>query len=107
MSNLLFGSQRTEAVLEKVIIVEQKPTFRVPSRVLAITTLFSESEASPVIALSVRFFVPPGILFAVSIGEGPTSKVFRLMPDCMFHIWICPVDELAIPKLPHAVTHTD
>ena len=27
------------------------------------------------------------------------------MPDCMFHIFIWPVDEPTITKLPHAVTH--
>ena len=35
-----------------------KPTLSVPSKVLAMTTLFKESVASPVIDLSLRFTVP-------------------------------------------------
>jgi hypothetical protein len=87
------------------------PTIRrtamVPSSVLAMTALFKASLANPVIHL------PPPILFpalvnllTTSNGQGPTSKLFLLIPDCIFHMWILPVEELAMPKLPQAVTHT-
>lgn len=39
-------------------------------------------------------------------GQGPMSNVRRRIPDWMLYILITPVDEAAIPKLPHAVTHT-
>ena len=82
-------------------------TFTVPSRVLAMTSRFSASLAKPVIHLSPPFFLLElRRLFVTSGGQGPTSKLFRLIPDCMFHMWIPPVEDPAIPKLPQDVTHT-
>ena len=46
------------------------------------------------------------VVFAASGGRGPTLKALRLIPDCMFHIYISPVDDPAIPKLPQDVTQT-
>lgn len=81
-------------------------TLIVPSRVLAMTVLFKASVASPVMHRPARFLLALWDLLATSGGQGPTSKVLRCMPDCMFHIWIPPVDELAIPKFPQADTQT-
>lgn len=76
----------------------------VPSSVLAITTVFNGSVASPV---TERSFSAARKRPATSAGQGPTRNVLRRIPDCMFHICIAPVEELANPKLPHAVTQTD
>lgn len=74
----------------------------VPSRVLAMTLRLSESLASPVTHLSLRFEF---VASTTPSGGGPRSNDFRLMPDCMLYMYIAPVEEDAIPKLPHADTH--
>jgi len=81
-------------------------TWTTPSSVLAITSLFSTSLANPVMHRSL-FFPELRNLWLTSGGHGPTSKVFRFIPDCIFHMWIVPVEVPAIPKFPHAVTQTD
>ena len=81
--------------------------FTVPSRVLAMTSRFKASEARPVMHLSPRLFeLELRAMFAASRVRGPTLKALRLIPDCMFHIYISPVDDPAIPKLPQDVTQT-
>lgn len=81
-------------------------TLIVPSKVLAMTVVLSASEANPVMLLP-SFFLPAWNRLATSGGQGPISNVFRLIPDCRFHICRLPVEELARPKFPHAVTQTD
>src|ERR1700685_1121421 len=86
---------------------EDERTLMVPSNVPAMTTLFKESLAKPVTHRSLPFFVVKGRKRSTtSGGQGPMLKLLRFMPDCMFHMWISPVDEHPIPKLPHAVTQT-
>jgi hypothetical protein len=70
------------------------------------TYLLSESVAIPDIDLSLPFALPEFNRVAISGGQGPSLKVFRLMPDCRFHMPIWPIDEPAIAKLPQAVTQT-
>ena len=85
------------------------PTFMVPSNVLAITSRFKASVAKPVtLRYSVCFFDVDRMLNRLETpgGQGPTSNFFRLSPDCMFHMFINPVDVLAKQKFPHAETHT-
>jgi hypothetical protein len=85
----------------------QQRTLTVPSRVLAMTRRFKASDASPVMHLSPPFFEPElRETVAISGGGSPTLKALRLIPDCMFHMHISPVEEPAIPKLPQDVTHT-
>ena len=79
-------------------------TFNVPSSVHAMTTRSKESLARPTTARSFLLFPKPRS--ATPSGAGPILNVLRLIPDCMFHIWITPVEEPARPKLPHALTQT-
>jgi hypothetical protein len=82
-------------------------TLSVPSSVLAMTALLRASLAKPVTHLSPPFFFNELRNRCVtSGGAGPMSKLLRFIPDCMFHMWMAPVEELAIPKLPHAETQT-
>jgi len=64
------------------------PTLIVPSNVVTITHLLSESVVIPDIDLSLPFAIPELNRLAVSGGQGPSLKVFRLMPDCRFHMSI-------------------
>ena len=79
-------------------------TLTVPSKVLAITNLFKESVASPVIERSL--FEDPG-RDDTSGGHAPIVYDFLRIPDCMLYMCIAPVEVLAIPKFPHAETQTD
>jgi hypothetical protein len=85
----------------------QQRTLTVPSRVLAMTRRFKPSDASPVMHLSPPFFeLELRETIATFGGGSPTLKALRLMPDCMFHMHISPVEDPAIPKLPQDVTQT-
>jgi hypothetical protein len=85
----------------------QQVTLTVPSRVLAMTRRFKASDASPVMHLSPPFFeLELRETVATSGGGSPTLKALRLIPDCMFHMHISPVEDPAIPKLPQGVTQT-
>jgi hypothetical protein len=94
-------NQRRQTLEKRLML-----TFTVPSNVLAITTLLSVSLANPVIHLSFPFFLEVRRLWTTSGGQGPTLKLLRFIPDCIFHMWISPVEDPAMPKLPQAVTHT-
>lgn len=59
-------------------------TLIVPSKVLAMTSLFKESLARPVIVRCPFFLVDSDA--RSSTGQGPTLNVLRLMPDCIFHM---------------------
>jgi hypothetical protein len=79
-------------------------TFNVPSSVQATTTRLSTSLAMPMIERS--FLLLPNPRLATSDGGGGMLNDLRRMPDCMFHMWIIPVEDPAIPKFPHALTQT-
>ena len=78
----------------------------VPSNVVTMTNLLSESVVIPDIDLSLPFALPELNRLAVSGGQRPSLKTFRLMPDCKFHMPIWPFDDPAIAKLPQAETQT-
>jgi len=83
-------------------------TLMVPSSVLAITRRFKASVAKPVTPrYSVCFFDADRVLNRLETpgGQGPMSNFFRFSPDCMFHMFISPVDVVAKQKFPHAETH--
>ena len=107
-----YGNQRTEGGRVSANFDQNCndfPTLMVPSNVLAITSRFKTSVARPVtLRVSVCFFDAARILNRLETpgGQGPTSNFFRFSPDCMFHMFIWPVDVLAKQKFPHAETHT-
>lgn len=85
------------------------PTLIVPSSVLAITNRFKASVARPVtLRYSVCLFDTARVLNRLKTpgGLGPTSNFFRFSPDCMFHMFMSPLDVLAKQKFPHAEMHT-
>jgi len=66
-------------------------TFNVPSSVHATITRSSTSLARPMIERS--FFLVPNPRLTTSGGGGPMLNDLRFIPDCMFHMWIIPVED--------------
>ena len=93
--------------LDGVTISQRKRTLIVPSKVPATRTRSSASLTIPVIQRSSFFFPSVGRRrLAAFAGHGPTLNDLRSTPDCMLYMWITPLDEAAMPKLPQAVTQT-
>ena len=67
------------------------------------TSLFNESVARPVTGRSLSEDPSRG---DTPCGHAPMVYDFRRIPDCILYICIIPDDVLAIPKFPHAETHT-